>query len=63
MARVHFQNVVTLLYDCPMIIEELSEADEDVATKLWEQKGLTRPWNDPATDFHRAREGYEQVPI
>jgi hypothetical protein len=40
-----------------MVIEELSEADENAATMLWEETGLTRPWNDPATDFHRAREG------
>jgi ribosomal protein S18 acetylase RimI-like enzyme len=40
-----------------MIIEELGEADENAATTLWEENGLTRPWNDPSTDFHRAREG------
>jgi len=40
-----------------MTIEELSEVEENVTTALWEEAGLTRAWNDPATDFHRAREG------
>jgi hypothetical protein len=39
-----------------MIIEELSEAEENVATTLWQESGLTRSWNDPATDFHRTQE-------
>jgi len=56
-ASVRNQNVVTLLYHWPMMIEELSEADENAATTLWAETGLTRAWNDAATDFHRARDG------
>jgi ribosomal protein S18 acetylase RimI-like enzyme len=39
------------------MIEELSEDDASAAASLWEEVGLTRPWNDPITDFHRARSG------
>lgn len=29
----------------------------DAAIALWHETGLTRPWNDPAADLHRALEG------
>jgi hypothetical protein len=34
-----------------MDIRELTAADRDNATGLWEEAGLTRPWNEPASDF------------
>jgi ribosomal protein S18 acetylase RimI-like enzyme len=37
-----------------MDIGELTPADRDAATGLWDEAGLTRPWNDPARDFDRA---------
>ena len=40
-----------------MHIEDLSPADLDAATALWEEAGLTRPWNPPAADFRRALDG------
>lgn len=40
-----------------MDIRELTSADRAAATHLWEQAGLTRPWNDPALDFDRALAG------
>lgn len=36
---------------------ELSPADASAAVALWEACGLTRPWNDPASDFARALGG------
>jgi len=38
------------------MIEALSDADVTAAVALWEEAGLTRPWNDPATDYRRASE-------
>jgi ribosomal protein S18 acetylase RimI-like enzyme len=35
-------------------IREASFEDQPVALALWEECGLTRPWNDPASDFKRA---------
>jgi ribosomal protein S18 acetylase RimI-like enzyme len=40
-----------------MDIRALTAADRHDATGLWEEAGLTRPWNDPATDFNRALSG------
>jgi ribosomal protein S18 acetylase RimI-like enzyme len=40
-----------------MEIRELTPADRDAATALWEAVGLTRPWNDAASDFDRALSG------
>jgi ribosomal protein S18 acetylase RimI-like enzyme len=36
---------------------EAIAADAGAVIALWEACGLTRPWNDPALDFHRAVEG------
>jgi len=40
-----------------MVVQELGPDDEMAATTLWAAVGLTRPWNDPATDFRSAIEG------
>lgn len=40
-----------------MQIAEVSPTDVDAVTALWEEAGLTRPWNPPAADLHRALEG------
>ncbi|MEZ5219538.1 MAG: GNAT family acetyltransferase [Ilumatobacteraceae bacterium] len=37
-----------------MEAQELTTADRDAAVRLWDAAGLTRPWNDPVTDFDRA---------
>lgn len=42
---------------CQMQIRELTVADREAATGLWEEAGLTRPWNEPASDFDRALGG------
>ena len=39
------------------MIQELGLADAAAAVELWEQAGLTRPWNDAAADFERAVAG------
>jgi ribosomal protein S18 acetylase RimI-like enzyme len=36
------------------IIREASSADRCAAIALWRECELTRPWNDPASDFDRA---------
>jgi len=36
---------------------EARAGDAAAVIALWEACGLTRPWNDPATDFRRAVEG------
>ena len=38
-------------------IAALEASDTDAAIALWEQTGLTRPWNDPHEDFLRAVTG------
>jgi ribosomal protein S18 acetylase RimI-like enzyme len=38
-------------------MEVLSPADADAVVALWEQAGLTRPWNDAQADFLRAVAG------
>jgi ribosomal protein S18 acetylase RimI-like enzyme len=40
-----------------MRIEELDESRVEEVAVLWEAVGLTRPWNDPRTDFRRALAG------
>lgn len=40
-----------------MQILELEGADAASAVALWTETGLTRPWNDPEADFHRALNG------
>jgi ribosomal protein S18 acetylase RimI-like enzyme len=40
-----------------MHIESLSPSDFDAAIALWHDAGLTRPWNDPLQDLHRAMAG------
>ncbi len=36
------------------VIAPATAADADAAVALWTACGLTRPWNDPHADFHRA---------
>ena len=38
-------------------VEALTAADADAAVALWQAAGLTRPWNDPQSDFVRALAG------
>jgi hypothetical protein len=38
-------------------IEELSSDHCGAAVALWNDSGLTRPWNDPVKDFDRALKG------
>jgi ribosomal protein S18 acetylase RimI-like enzyme len=40
-----------------MLIGLLRPADFDAAVELWQEAGLTRPWNDPVADLHRAMAG------
>jgi len=40
-----------------MEIRALDGADRPAAVDLWEQTGLTRPWNPPGADFDRAVAG------
>jgi ribosomal protein S18 acetylase RimI-like enzyme len=40
-----------------MLILELEGADVASAAALWTETGLTRQWNDPEADFHRALSG------
>ncbi|MDQ1122697.1 GNAT family acetyltransferase [Microbacterium trichothecenolyticum] len=35
------------------MIRPFVPADEDAVVALWEQAGLTRPWNDPRADIRR----------
>jgi ribosomal protein S18 acetylase RimI-like enzyme len=35
-------------------VDDLAEAEIDAAIALWTAAGLTRPWNDPASDARRA---------
>lgn len=36
---------------------EATAADRSAVVMLWQAAGLTRPWNDPDADFHRAVAG------
>src|SRR5687768_13569030 len=40
-----------------MDFRELTASDRVGAAGLWEEAGLTRPWNDPGGDFDRAISG------
>ncbi|MDO5495992.1 MAG: GNAT family acetyltransferase [bacterium] len=40
-----------------MDIRELDASHRDSVIALWEACGLTRPWNDPVSDFNRAVTG------
>ena len=40
-----------------MQIRELTGEHRDAVVDLWQEAGLTRPWNDPASDFDRALNG------
>ncbi len=40
-----------------IIVQPLPEHLRDAAVALWQQTGLTRPWNDPHADLHRALSG------
>lgn len=40
-----------------MQVRQASPADRDGVVALWHAAGLTRPWNDPFTDFDRALAG------
>ncbi|MCU1578525.1 MAG: family acetyltransferase [Rhodoglobus sp.] len=39
-----------------MAIRSFAEADTDAVVQLWEDCGLTRPWNDPRKDIARKLE-------
>ena len=41
----------------PLAIGPMAEADVAAVVALWEQCGLTRPWNDPRADIALARQG------
>lgn len=36
-----------------MEIRPYRSSDEDAVVEIWQQCGLTRPWNDPRKDIHR----------
>jgi ribosomal protein S18 acetylase RimI-like enzyme len=38
-------------------IRELTADDRNAVIDLWHEAGLTRPWNDPVSDFDRALSG------
>ena len=38
-------------------IREITDADVPQVVALWQRCGLTRPWNDPASDIAFARKG------
>ena len=40
-----------------MIVEELRRDEDLLVAQLWTRVGLTRAWNDPTADFHRALDG------
>jgi ribosomal protein S18 acetylase RimI-like enzyme len=40
-----------------MTIEELGDDDALAVTALWAEVGLTRPWNDPESDYRRSLNG------
>ncbi|NKJ42830.1 MULTISPECIES: GNAT family acetyltransferase [unclassified Novosphingobium] len=37
-------------------VREAAPADAQAVIGLWQAAGLTRPWNDPATDYHLSME-------
>ena len=38
-----------------LAISDIADADVDAVIALWQRCGLTRPWNDPASDIALAR--------
>lgn len=40
-----------------MRTQSLTSDHVDAAVELWDEAGLTRPWNDPRADFLRAVQG------
>ena len=38
-----------------LVIRRFTSADEEAVVALWEDAGLTRPWNDPRKDIARKR--------
>lgn len=40
-----------------MLIREIDRDHGAAAVQLWEDTGLTRPWNEPNSDFDRATDG------
>ncbi len=38
-----------------LAIAEIADSDVDAVIALWQRCGLTRPWNDPASDIALAR--------
>jgi ribosomal protein S18 acetylase RimI-like enzyme len=44
-------------YASAVRIEPLPERLYDAAIRLWQDSGLTRPWNDPEADLRRAAGG------
>jgi ribosomal protein S18 acetylase RimI-like enzyme len=40
-----------------MDIRALTAADRGAATSLWDEAGMTRPWNEPDSDFDRVLRG------
>lgn len=40
-----------------LVIAPISDDDISAVVALWQDCGLTRPWNDPAADIARARRG------
>ena len=43
------------LTPAPLSISPIEDADVASVTALWQRCGLTRPWNDPASDIALAR--------
>ena len=41
----------------PLSISPITDADVPAVVALWQRCGLTRPWNDPASDIAFARRG------
>ena len=41
----------------PLAIAPIADADISAVIALWQACGLTRPWNDPASDIALARRG------
>lgn len=39
----------------PVVLRPLRDPDVEQVVSLWQQAGLTRPWNDPHRDIARAR--------
>ena len=40
-----------------LVISPIADADVEAVIALWQRCGLTRPWNDPASDIAFARRG------